>query len=233
MGLRDDLEHFFLHVLLGRSRGGGTVRYVTEGLRSRTIGLRAGWAHPELEVEVSEARLTEEAVRFLAWVIDYMNRQKARINAGETMLYGFWQVRWVSSKRKGHLEAWDVVPDSATEYQPRADLALGYFRQQLEVAAQVDAIFNPPPADLLFAYDDGVFDGLPVELLRRPQLNVGHSGWVFLSDRWSGDVKELKNEHLYHLPLRRPELVRYLGLAAGWRVDLRDGERIWFEQPDA
>src|SRR5438270_5332781 len=103
MGLRDDLEHVFLHVLLGRSRGGGTVRYVTEGLRSRTIGLRAGWAHPELEVEVSEARLTEEAVRFLAWVIDYMNRQKARINAGETMLYGFWQVRWVSSKRKGHL----------------------------------------------------------------------------------------------------------------------------------
>ena len=62
---------------------------------------------------------------------------------------------------------------------------------------------------------------------------MGHSGWVFLSDRWSGDVKELKNEHLYHLPLWRPELVRYLGLAAGWRVDLRDGERIWFEQPDA
>ena len=61
MGLRDDLEHVFLHVLLGRSRGGGTVRYVTEGLRSRTIGLRAGWAHPELEVEVSETRLTEEA----------------------------------------------------------------------------------------------------------------------------------------------------------------------------
>src|SRR6184192_2795004 len=127
MGLRDDLEHVFLHVLLGRSRGGGTVRYVTEGLRSRTIGLRAGWAHPELEVEVSEARLTEEAVRFLAWVIDYMNRQKARIDAGETMLYGFWQVRWVSSKRKGHLEAWDVVPDRATEYQPRADLASATF----------------------------------------------------------------------------------------------------------
>ena len=233
MRLRADLEHFFVHNLLGRRRGGGPVRYVTEGLRCRTVGLRDGWAHPELEVEVSEVRLVTEPHRFLRWVIDYMNRRQARIEAGETMLYGFWQVRWVPSERKGHLEAWDVVPDRAIEYQPRADLALGYFRQQLEVAAQVDATFNPPPADLLFAYDDGVFDGLPVELLRRPQLNVGHSGWVFLSDRWSGDVKELKNEHLYHLPLRRPELVRYLGLAAGWRVDLRDGERIWFEQPDA
>ena len=232
MGIRADLEHLFVHVLLGRRRGGGTVRYVTDGLRSRTVGLRAGWAHPELEVEVSDPRLVIESHRFLAWVIDYMARQKARIRAGETMLYGFWQVRWMRSARRDHLEAWDVVPDKAAEYQPRADLALRYFREQMEVAAQTDATFHPPAADLRFAYDDGVFAGLPVELFRRPQMNESHSGWIILSDRWSGDVKELKNEHLYHLPVRRPELVRYLGLEVGWHIDLRGGERIWFEQPD-
>jgi len=231
MGLSHDLKHFFVHVVLGRRRGGGTVRYVTEGLRCRTVGLRAGWAHPELEVEVSDARLVEELRRFLAWVIDSMNRRQARIKAGETMLYGFWQVRWMPSSRKGHLEAWDVIPDKAAEYQPGADLALGYFRQQLEVAVQVDATLHPPQADLLFAYDDGVFAGLPVGLVRRPPRNEDHSGWIIFSERWSGDAKDLKNEHLYHLPVRRPELVRYLGLEAGWCVDLRHGERIWFEQP--
>jgi hypothetical protein len=232
MGLRSDLEHFFGHALLGRRRAGGPIRYVTEGLRCRTVGLREAWAHPELVVEVSDAQLLKESARFLAWVIDYMNRRKARINAGETMLYGFWQVRWMASGRKGHLEAWDVVPETPNGYQPRADLALGYLREQLEVAARVDATLHPPPADLLFAYDDGVTAGLSVELIRRPQMNESHSGWYILSSRFSGDLRELKNEHLYHVPVWRPELVRYLGLETGWRVDLRDGERIWFEQPD-
>src|SRR5947207_6327938 len=107
MDLRSDLEHFFAHVLLGRRRGGGAIQYVTEGLRCRTVGLREAWAHPELEVEVSDPKLVRELPRFLAWVIDYMNRRKARISAGETMLYGFWQVRWMPSAGKGHLEAWD------------------------------------------------------------------------------------------------------------------------------
>ncbi len=231
MGLRHDLEHFFVHILLGRRRGGGTVRYVTEGLRCRTVGLRAAWAHPELEVEVSDAKLVRESARFLAWVIDYMNREKARINAGETMLYGFWQVRWMPSARKGHLEAWDVLPEGPQAYQPRADLSLGYLLAQTEVAVQIKATLRPPPADLLFAYDDGVFAGLPVELFREPQVNEDHSGWVILTDRFSGDMKEVKSEHLYHLTVRRPELVRYLGLEVGWHIDLRDGERIWFEQP--
>jgi len=231
--LRADLEHFFVHNLLGRRRGGGPVRYVTEGLRCRTVGLRAGLAHPELEVEVSDPRLVTESLRFLHWVIEYINRDKARINAGDTMRYRFWHVRWTSSTRRDYLEAWDAAREGPQTYQPRADLTLGYFREQLEIATRVGAKLHPPAADLLFAHDEGVIGGLPVELFREPQLNENHSGWFIMSKSFSGELKELKNEHLYHLTLSRPELIRYLGLDSGWHVDLRDAERIWFEQPNA
>ena len=226
-----DLEHIVVHVVLGRPRGGGPIRYEREGLRYRTRGLRAALSHPELEIEVSEERLMMPALRFLNFVVGYVSRSGARINESETLLYGFWLVKFVRA-RDGELEAWDLVPETTDEFQPKADLAMRFAAEQMDTATRLHADFDAPSASTHFAADAGVLEGRRiVELVRDVPVNPQHSGWFIVSDAYGGDVDELSNEHLYRLAARRPEVVRYLGLVPGWHVDLTGEERAWLEKP--
>jgi hypothetical protein len=40
----------------------------------------------------------------------------------------------------------------------------------------------------------------------------------------------MRNEHLYHVTSRRPDLARYVVLPFGFRLDLSNGERVWLDQ---
>jgi len=225
VSLRDQLEHYLVHVLLGRPRGGGHIKYIPEGLRYRTAGLRAALSHPEIEVEVGDDRLLPEANRFLVFVTEYLDQKTARITANETMSYGTWIVKFVGTKRQS-LEAWAAVEDDSSRFKPNADLAMRLALEQRELAARLKTGLSVPYGSDLYAFDDG--EGRPVELYRDVPT-PGHSGWFILSDRFTGNFELIRNQHLYHLVGRHGELVKYLGLRPGWHVDLREGERVWFE----
>jgi hypothetical protein len=229
--LRHDVEHLFLHVLLGRSRQGGTVNFERDGMRYRTAGLRAALAHPELEAEVSDERLLPGARAFLVWIVDYINRTHARIQRGETLGTGFWMVKFFPLPR-GNLEAWDLVPGTTDSFQPKIDISLTFDQSQQETAERHQAAYDPPSASKLFSADPGVLQGRRiVELLRDLPASKEHSGWFIFSEGRSGNFVDLKDEHLYHLAAWNAEIVRFLGLAPGWHVDLGTEERAWFEEP--
>lgn len=55
------------------------------------------------------------------------------------------------------------------------------------------------------------------------------SGWWVTTDRYDGDVRTLRHEHLYHLTAARPDLARYVALPFGFRFDLGRHEDVWFD----
>ena len=56
------------------------------------------------------------------------------------------------------------------------------------------------------------------------------SGWWLTTDRYDGNAKSLRTEHLYHVTAARQDLSRYLALPYGFRFDLSKGESVWFEE---
>lgn len=67
----------------------------------------------------------------------------------------------------------------------------------------------------------------PINGLRHPPEG-GTTGWYI----WSGDLSDAPDffqpHHLYHLYEPYPELIKYLGLSAGWRfLFAPDYEDVW------
>ncbi len=73
----------------------------------------------------------------------------------------------------------------------------------------------------------------PLNGLRHPQAH-DTSGWFF----WGGSDQSLAPDfyqpvHLGHLLEEKPEIIKYLGLAPGWRflIDVEnDYEDVWFDE---
>jgi hypothetical protein len=56
------------------------------------------------------------------------------------------------------------------------------------------------------------------------------SGWWITTDRYDGNVTSLKQEHLYHVTARRPDLAPYIALPYGFRFDFAAREDVWFDE---
>ena len=67
-------------------RSGALITMRTEGLSA--IG------YPDILVDFNDAELTSEAETFLNYVSDYMIKSRAKLWAGETMVFGYWIIRF-------------------------------------------------------------------------------------------------------------------------------------------
>ena len=202
------------------------IQLIHSGLEVYTKGL-ALRGHRELSVSFAEIALVAQGIGFLRYVAGYIIEQGRRISPGETLNYGFWLVKF-ELRDDRMLQAWEYNAD-ATEFIPGATLGLTYWRDQHLVCESLGAEFFPARADQLAACSAGVIEGDPVQGVRYPSPER-MSGWWITTDRYDGDIRPLRNEHLYHVTAARPDLARYLALPYGFRFDLSKIEDIWFDE---
>ncbi len=69
----------------------------------------------------------------------------------------------------------------------------------------------------------------PFHALRHPPAN--YSGWFLWSEEYNEADDFFKTTHAWHLLEYRPEIIKYLGLPAGYRVLIDDKgyEDIWYD----
>jgi hypothetical protein len=200
------------------------VRYSQDRRALTTIGLTA-LGHHELRVEVSDEHLLDESRAFLETMVKYVIDHR-RIASNETVEYGYWLIKFVEIDPTT-LEAWERDA-GGTGFVRGGTLALTYWKQQHEVCQAVGSPFSPPRPDKLAAVAAGVFEGDPVDAARFvPDGKM--SGWCFFTDRYDGNIRSLKYEHLYHVTACRPDLAKYLALKPGFCFDLHEPERVWFD----
>jgi hypothetical protein len=202
------------------------IEHVVDGLRMGTKGLRAS-GHPEIAVTVGSEAFLPEADSFLDFVSRYLRESGTVLKSGETLAYGYWLTKFIGTNN-GDLEVWEYN-SSATEFVAGATLTLRYWREQHELCNRAGAEFSPPRPDRLAVVSPAVLEGAPVQGVRYPSP-AKMSGWWITADDYTGDVKMLRNEHLYHITDLRPDLARYLALPYGFRFDLSNYEDVWFDR---
>ncbi len=168
-----------------------------------------------------------EAERFLGFVSRYILRAKVTIRDGETLAYGYWLTKFVAVNA-GNLDVWEYA-SSGTHFSPGATLTLTYWREQHAICEKAGTEFRPPRPDELAAVSPAVLEGASVQGVRYPSP-APMSGWWITADDYTGDIKMLGTEHLYHLTDLRPDLARYLALPQGFRFDLANYEDVWFDR---
>lgn len=195
-------------------------------LTIRTIGLALTMRHPEIRVQVHNAELREDAEEFLSYVSDYLTQFEKQIRPGETLLYGYWLVKFQEVEAT-MLDTWEHDARS-NEFVKGANFALIYWRDQHRVCKQNGAEFKPPRLDQLTVVSEGVFEGLPIKAVRYPSPEH-MSGWWLITEKYDGNIKSLRNEHCLHVTAARPELVKFLALPDGFRFHSDTGE-TWFDE---
>lgn len=193
-----------------RIRGEGN-ELVTEGLIS--LG------HPELALPLVGTTQRDEAKELLEVIVRYVSGG-TRIDAGQTLGYGYWHVSFevdVAGRlgiREPRAEPGHYAPGA---YAPGAELTLTYWRTQQAMCRLYQASFTPPRPDQLAAISCGVLEGGRVEAVRY-RAPPHMSGWFVWTPEWDNDIKSMRVEHLHHLTARRPDLAGYLALPPGFRV---------------
>jgi hypothetical protein len=67
----------------------------------------------------------------------------------------------------------------------------------------------------------------PINGLRHPPEGET-TGWYIWSGEWSDDPDFFQPHHMYHIYSRYPDLIKYLGLAVGWRfLFAPNDEDVW------
>ena len=67
----------------------------------------------------------------------------------------------------------------------------------------------------------------PINGLRHPPEG-DTTGWDIWSGKWSDAPDFFQPHHLYHIYAQYPDLIKYLGLPAGWRfLFAPDYEDVW------
>jgi hypothetical protein len=203
------------------------VEIKSEGLRTWTQGLNDHGLH-DLTVEVADTSLLPEAEALLRNLAAYMTSEGVRVEAEETLAYGYWAVQVREEQPAGRFELWEYNAD-ATRFVPGANITLNCWRDQHEVCERYGAEFSPPQPNQLVVISDGVLRGDAVQGVRYPSPEH-MSGWWITTDRYDGDIRSLTQEHLYHLTAARPDLARYLALPFGFRLDQANDEAVWFDE---
>ncbi|OOQ60039.1 immunity protein Imm33 domain-containing protein [Mucilaginibacter pedocola] len=105
-------------------------------------------------------------------------------------------------------------------------------KQQKRICDKYGAEYCPAPLDLNLGIALRSFDGstVPINGLRHLPEN-GTAGWYIWAGEYSSANDFFKPLHIQHLLEDKPYLLKYLGLAPGWRflVDNDGYEDIWFD----
>ena len=191
-----------------------------------TMGL-AGRRQAELRLKILGEESVHQGETLLRYVGDYVAAARKPIRSSDTMMFGYWLIKFVAGPA-GVLDVWEYDAMAKT-FREGAELALKYWREQHEVCARTGARFTPPRPDQLVVVSEGVFEGDSVKAVRYPSPEH-MSGWWMVTDRYTGEVNSMRQEHMYHLTYRRPDLVPYIALPFGYRFDLTHHEDIWLDK---
>lgn len=143
------------------------------------------------------------------------------------MAYGYWLVKF-QAVAKDELEAWEYNAE-ATDFIKGATLTLSYWHDQHLMCSQHRAEFKPPRPDRLAVISQGVLEGLPVEGVRYPSPNH-MSGWWFTTNEYDGNIKTLRQQHMYHVTAAQPHLAKYVALPEGFRFKTNNGAAdVWLD----
>jgi hypothetical protein len=102
--------------------------------------------------------------------------------------------------------------------------------QQREVCDRIGADYEPPSAGSMTGIALHTRGLEPLNALRHP-VEHGTCGWyIWWGDTLSEEPDFFDPLHVEHLPEECPEIVPYLALPPGWRVQLAPGyEDAWFD----
>lgn len=192
----------------------------------KTMGL-ADRRQAELRLKILGEESAHQGETLLRYVGDHVAAARKPIRSSDTMMFGYWLIKFVAGPA-GVLDVWEYDA-MATNFREGAELALKYWREQHEVCVRAGARFTPPRPDQLVVVSEGVFEGDSVKAVRYPSPEH-MSGWWMVTDRYTGDVNSMRQEHMYHLTSRRPDLVPYVALPFGYRFDLTHHEDIWLDK---
>lgn len=203
-----------------------SIRFLAEGSVVRTEGLSLS-GRREIKVDAIDHTLSVQAENFLRAVVGYVRDTKTALKPEETFAYGYWLTLF-RAPDNNTLEVWEYAAD-ASHFVAGARLTLTYWRDQHIVCAKYKAEFMPPRPDKLAVISAGVLEGDPMQGVRYPSPDH-MSGWWITTDRYDGNVKSLRTEHLHHVRGARADLARYIALPYGFRFDLSSGEDVWFDE---
>lgn len=191
------------------------VRRDPSSLTVRTEGLRQEGLD-DLRVQVRSGYLLAAAEQLIAHVVAYQRQAQRVIRSGETVAHGFWTTRIVAGS-DGVFDVWEYnTAEGEPEWVLGAERTLHYWQGQSELCASFKAEFAPPHGSQMAFVANGVLEGvLPIEG-ERWRSEAPDSGWILTTALYDGNIRSLKQVHLYHVADARPELYKVLGLPAGY-----------------
>jgi len=198
------------------------------GIRLITAGL-ADLVGYELAADTGGAEMEQEFLLMMEFLAAYATAEGRKFAPEETLLHGYWTLKFrVSPQDRALLDLWEY--DAATTgWIPGVRYAVECWAMQHRKCRESSAGFHAPRLDQLAVISDGVLDGDPWTAVRYP--SPPHmSGWWMTTDRYDGDVASLKTDHLYHVTDCRPEIMPYIALPEGYRVDPAASPSAWFDQ---
>lgn len=201
----------------------------------RTVGVADLGAH-DVQLQLPAPGLEEAARRLLEVLAEYQCDEGRTLRDGETIQHGYWMLK-AKLIGRGIVELWEMTPD-AEGFRPGVADTLRYWVDQRAICESVMSVFAPPRPDQLISISNGVLDrpDLLVEGVRYPAPSHA-SGWYLTTDLYTGHISGMRNEHLYHLSEKRPEIAKYLALPPGWRFEFGDGQGAVYpdekQQPSA
>jgi len=199
----------------------GANRLTTSGLVDR-VGY-------ELAVDAVDEEIEQEVRSMLEFLAAYAAEEGREFAPDETLVYGYWILKFrLSPQDRASLDLWEYDA-STTDWIPGVRYAVECWAMQHRKCQELGAEFRAPRLDQLAVISSGVLDGGLWTAVRYP--SPPHmSGWWITTDRYDGDITSLTTEHLRHIGAARPEILPYIALPEGYRVDLAASPSAWLDQ---
>lgn len=102
--------------------------------------------------------------------------------------------------------------------------------QQRDTCRRFGAPYDPPSAGSKVGIALQTQGHQPLNGLRHPAEKATCGWYLWWGDTWTEDPDFFQPLHVEHLSDRCPEIVPYLGLGPGWRVQVAPGhEDVWYD----
>jgi len=102
--------------------------------------------------------------------------------------------------------------------------------EQHRVCNRLGASYEPPQAGSKVGVALQTFGAQPLNALRHPAEQATSGWYIWWGDTLTEDPEFFQPLHVEHLSDRCPELLSYLALPPGWRVQLAPGhEDAWYD----
>lgn len=109
---------------------------------------------------------------------------------------------------------------------------MNFIAEQKHVCEKFGAEFVPAASNLKVGIAENVRGGLkPINGLRHPPEGDTTGWYIWAGTELSSDTNFFKPLHVEHLTDWAPQVIKYLGLAPGWRFLITDEyEDVWFDE---